>query len=105
MKALRLLQTLRKRDREEGKDDIQGQGTSLEPLLVDESLQLFGCRQLVNLLEFQRQKKTDKFTFMAVQKNLLVTEKGISTRSWVAAIAFCLAMAGMGFAIGCTYLS
>ncbi|KAI3451193.1 hypothetical protein Pfo_007858 [Paulownia fortunei] len=70
----------------------------------------------VNLLEFQvfklqrQQQEENRQSHYSVSNSAEKSsyqedyEEGTSSKNWCVAIAFCLAIAGMGFAFGCRYL-
>ncbi|KAL2528005.1 hypothetical protein Fot_20606 [Forsythia ovata] len=109
LKALRLSQT-RAREAERKCSVLLKEREALSNLLLDESLRLFAYQQWVRLLEFQvskleREQRTESLKSDA--GGIPRWEdygEGSSSMKRYAAAAFCLAIAGMGLAIGCSYI-
>ncbi|CAA2993659.1 Hypothetical predicted protein [Olea europaea subsp. europaea] len=109
LKALRLSQT-RAREAERKCSVLLKERDAISNLLLDESLRLFAYKQWLRLLEFQvskleREQRTDG---VESDSNRVPRwedyREGSNSIKQYAAVAFCLAIAGMGLAIGCSYI-
>lgn len=105
LKALRFSQT-RAREAEKRAATLAKERDSISKALMEDSLRLFAYRQWMRLLELQVSKLQSRWKKQ--QEGHLEDEgdNGIGL-SWFVAIAFCLGLGvvGVGFAIGCKYLS
>lgn len=90
LRALRLSQT-RAREAEAKCASMAKERESLVLAFMEDSMQLFGYRQLVRLLDFQVSK-------LQQQK-----EEDGGSLTWIMAMAFCFGVAGFGFALGFNY--
>uniref|UniRef100_A0A803MCK6 Uncharacterized protein n=1 Tax=Chenopodium quinoa TaxID=63459 RepID=A0A803MCK6_CHEQI len=88
LKALRLSQT-RAREAEAKYAAMTKERDALACAVVQDSMQIFAYRQFVTLLEFQGDEGGDGSGSNGL--TLLIT------------MAFCLGIAGVGFAVGCKY--
>ncbi|CAA2976357.1 Hypothetical predicted protein [Olea europaea subsp. europaea] len=96
LKALRLSQT-RAREAERKCSVLLNERDALSNLLLDESLRLFAYKQWVRLLEF-------RVSILEREQRTVDMKSDSSSMKQYAAVAFCLAIGGMGFAIGCSYI-
>ncbi|GLT33711.1 hypothetical protein SLA2020_082750 [Shorea laevis] len=109
LKALRLSQT-RAREAERKAVSLAEERDQISNALLEESMRLFAHRQWVRLLEIQvselhsRRKNQEKHlchSYVEREGNEGEDKSGIP---WLVALAFCLGIAGIGFAFGCRYL-
>ncbi|CAI9777651.1 unnamed protein product [Fraxinus pennsylvanica] len=109
LKALRLSQT-RAREAERKCSVLLKERDAISNLLLDESLRLFAYRQWLRLLEFQISKLERERRTEGVKSDSNRVPRwedygeGSSSMKQYAAVAFCLAIAGMGLAIGCSHI-
>ncbi|CAI9763565.1 unnamed protein product [Fraxinus pennsylvanica] len=96
LKALRLSQT-RAREAERKCSVLLKERDAISNLLLDESLRLFAYKQWIRLLEFQ-------VSMLERQKRTECAKSDSCSMKQYASVAFCLAIAGMGFAIGCSHI-
>ncbi|GKV23474.1 hypothetical protein SLEP1_g33190 [Rubroshorea leprosula] len=109
LKALRLSQT-RAREAERKAVSLAEERDQISNALLEESMRLFAHRQWVRLLEIQvselhsKRKNQEKHLchcYVEREGNEGEDKSGIP---WLVALAFCLGIAGIGFAFGCRYL-
>lgn len=104
LKALQLSQT-RAREAERKLRVVSEERDELSNLILDESMRLYAHRLWLNLLEFEvlklqiQQKENTENYYTACN-----CDESNSSKKWCTTIAFCLAIAGMSFAFGCSYL-
>lgn len=101
LKALRLSQT-RAREAEMKYSSILKEKDLISFAVLDESMQVFAYRQLIQLLELQvnRLKVEKDWRRKEVVDEVVAEEEGSGGDGlgWVMALAFCLGIAGVGFA-------
>lgn len=113
LKALRLSQT-RAREAERKLCILSKERDDLSKFLLEESLQLFAYKQWLKLMEYQvskleKQEKKKKQECAACQRGTICwdaakiedeedDQKGSKSMKWFVAFAFCLGIAGFGFA-------
>ncbi|KAL8476241.1 hypothetical protein ACS0TY_028777 [Phlomoides rotata] len=104
LKALRLSQT-RAREAERKVRVVSEEKNTLSNLIVDETMRVYAHRLWINMLEFevmklqiQQKENTESYN------SSCNCDESNSSQKWCTAIAFCLAIAGMSFAFGCTYV-
>uniref|UniRef100_A0A7C8YZC9 Uncharacterized protein n=1 Tax=Opuntia streptacantha TaxID=393608 RepID=A0A7C8YZC9_OPUST len=110
LKALRLSQT-RAREAEAKCAAISKERDLLALGFMQNSMEVFAYRQLVRLLEFQvsklqqQQNKQEMSCDCGMVREDEAIDDGSGTTglTWIMAVAFCLGIAGFGFAIGCKY--
>lgn len=110
LKALRLSQT-RAREAEAKYEAIIKERDALGYAFVQDSMQIFAYRQFVRLLEFQvsqfEQQKQQQQELYDCGKRKHGEEgddgSGSNGLTLLITMAFCLGIAGVGFAIGCKY--
>lgn len=111
LKALRLSQT-RAREAEAKCAAISKERDLLALGFMENSMQVFAYRQLVRLLEFQvsklqqKQKKQEMCCDCGMVREgeeAMDDGNGTAGFTWIMAVAFCLGIAGFGFALGCKY--
>lgn len=110
LKALRFSQT-RAREAEKKAEVLAKERDRLSKAMSEDSMRLFGHRQLVRLLELQVSSLYSKWAEKGKKQGLIGghddddddDDDGVCL-SWVVALAFCFGIAGMGFAIGCRYM-
>ncbi|XP_057496724.1 uncharacterized protein LOC130781542 [Actinidia eriantha] len=108
LKALRLSQT-RAREAEKKAASLTKERDCLRRVLLEDSLWLFGYRQLVKLLELQLsrvqgQGQKGQFYSGCCRSNEEEDGKDAAGMTWFVAWTLCLGIAGVGFAIGCRYI-
>ncbi|KAJ8451855.1 hypothetical protein Cgig2_007338 [Carnegiea gigantea] len=111
LKAISLSQT-RAREAEAKCAAISKERDLLALGFMENSMQVFAYRQLVRLLQFQvsklqqQQKKQEMCCDCGmVREDTEAMDDGNGTAgfTWIMAVAFCLGIAGFGFALGCKY--
>ncbi|XP_044497221.1 uncharacterized protein LOC123219344 [Mangifera indica] len=106
LKALRLSQT-RAREAEKKAASFAEERDTLYSIFLQDSLRIFAYRQWVRLLEVQASKlqKTERHSLCCCgAKEGDDDGKDGAGVSLFMALAFCLGIVGVGFAIGCKYL-
>lgn len=104
LKALRLSQS-RAIEAERKLKAVIKEKEELSNLIVDDSLRLFAYQRLVHLLEFQvlklqrmqEENMQKQYGVLNCKEEVADYDEGGSSKKWCAAIAFCLAIAGIGF--------